>query len=76
MSIRYAVWGGILRLSLNESEVDPFTSDKIEYMSTKPLHRRTGVFYCLVAEAETRPVSCLLKTWHDCIMMDIPYDLP
>ena len=45
------------------------TSDRILFvMLTKPLYARAAVFYSLVAEAETRSLSCLLKTWHGCII--------
>jgi len=42
-------------------------------MLTKPLRACAGVFYCLVAEDETRPVSYLLKTWHGCIFSGTPH---
>ena len=39
-------------------------------MLTKPLYACAAVFYCLVAEANTRHLSSPLKTWHGNIMMD------
>ncbi len=39
-------------------------------MLTKPLYARAAVFYSLVAEAETRSLSCLQKAWHGSIIMD------